>query len=131
MPAGGVLYNVLVLEKIVRALDQRSEPQIDFRLASGGDFMVLSFHHQPSFNHQKHHLVADILLGIGRGHGEISLFEARLVSQVRPFITPAVPDPFFRIDEIVSLMGFLVETDIVKDEKLGLRAEMGDIRDTG
>jgi len=129
IPPGHVLDDVLVPLEPVGHLDQGRRLHVDFRLPGGGHFVVLAFHGNPHLLHDQDHLGAQVLLGIHGGHGEIPLFVAGLVTQVRVLHSPAVPDSFGGIDEVIAELGGVVEADVVEDEKLRLGADKGRIPD--
>ena len=65
---------------------------------------------------------------IGRRHREVAFLVARAVSQI-VFHAAGIPAAFFRVDEIETVLFALIETNIVKDEELGFRAEVRGIGD--
>ncbi len=56
---------------------------------------------------------------------------AGLVAKVGEFFTAGVPDPLGGIDRIEGLVGGGRITDVVEDEELGLRTEIGGIGEAG
>ena len=63
-------------------LHELVEPQIDFALAGGGDFVMLGFDVEPALDHRDHHFVADVHQGIGGRHGEVAFLVTELVAEV-------------------------------------------------
>ena len=132
---GDVLDDVLVEAHLVAHLHELVEPQVDFALAGGGDFVVLGFDVEPALDHRDHHLVADVHQGIGRRHGEVAFLVAQLVAEVgfalRRVILAAVPLAFFAVDVEVAAVGRLIEADVVEDEELGFGADEAGVGDAG
>ena len=58
------------------------------------------------------------------GNGEIALFRARLVGQVRRLVLADVPAAFTGIDFVEGVIDVLSVEDIVEDEELCFRAEI-------
>src|SRR5947209_5187354 len=63
---------------------------------------------------------------IGGRHREVAFFEARAISQI-VFRAARVPAALFRVNEIKTVLFTLVETDVIKDKKFRLGAEVGSI----
>ena len=78
MPAGHVLDDVLVHHQFVRRLDQRTEADIDFRLARRRRLVMMLLNGNPDLLHLQDHLAADILLRIGRRNGKVAFLMADL-----------------------------------------------------
>ncbi len=77
--------------KVVRHHLHRCETKIDFGLARGGDFVVLTLNGNASLLELETHFVADVLLAVGRGDGEVTLFRANLITEIRKLLARAVP----------------------------------------
>ena len=127
--AGHVLDHVLVLEQLVRHLDQRAEAHVDLRLAAGRHLVVLRLDRDADLLEGQHHLAADVLLAVRRRNREVAFLVARLVAEVRAFHAARVPAPLDRIDVVVAFVLVLVEADVVEDEELRLRPEVGGVGD--
>ena len=85
-------------------------------------------HDRTQFGHGEHHFRAQVLIVIGGCNREIALAESRPVAQIVCF--PArVPPSLFGVDVVKAILLALIEADVVEDEKLGFRSEIGCIRD--
>ena len=104
---------------------------VDFALPARGDLVMLGLDLHAALDHRQHHLRADVVQGVGGGHGEVAFLVAKLVAEVGLFVAAGVPGPFDRIDEVVAGMLVLIVADVVEDEELQFRAEVGDVGDAG
>ncbi len=57
--AGNILGDIFVDQKLVSHAGQCSEFHTQFRLTSGGDFVVMDFHRDARFFERHHDLTAD------------------------------------------------------------------------
>ena len=110
-------------------LHQRQKAQIDLRLPRRRHLVVVLLHPQPHPLHRADHLRADVLLAVGRRHRKVPFLVARLVPQVRVLLAPRVPLPFGGIQEVEPLVLVLPVADVVENEELRLRAEVGHVAD--
>src|ERR1039458_1574201 len=115
---------VLIEHHIVRRLHQLVEPLIDLALAAGGHFVVMTLDVQAALDHGLHHFAAQILVVVGRRHREVAFLVARAVAQV-VLAAARVPTPFLGVDKVKTAVLILVETDVIENEELGFRAEIG------
>ena len=92
--------DVFVILHVVGHLLHRSETDVDFGLAGGGDFMMLALDRDAGFLQLETHLVADVLQGVGRRNREIAFLRANFVAEIREFFLAAVPMAFRAIDEV-------------------------------
>ena len=69
--------------------------------------------------------------GIGRGHREIAFLVAELVAEVGLLVAARVPGAFDAVEEVVAGMLVLIVANVVEDEELELRAEIGGVGDAG
>ncbi len=93
--------------------------------------MVLALNGDAGLFQLKAHFVADVLLGIGRGHGEVTFLGPDFVTEIRELFLPAVPVAFHTVDQVKGGIAGVAETDFIKDEELGLGAEIGGVGDPG
>ena len=126
-----VLADVLVPLQRVGDLHQRVEPEVDLGLAGGGHLVVLRLDLQPHLLHDADHLVAQVVLRVGRRDGEVPFLVARLVAEVRLLLSPGVPGPLVGVDGIEAEVRPAAVADVVEDEELGLRSEVRRVRDAG
>ncbi|MBA7589415.1 hypothetical protein ES708_31500 [subsurface metagenome] len=131
VPASGVLDHVLVLKQLVRHGHQARKAHVDLSLTSRGCLMVLRLDFDSDTFENQHHLGAQILLAVRRRNRKVPFFVPGLVAQVRRLNPSGIPAPFYRIDMVVALMLVLIETDVVEDEKLRLRSEIGGVGQLG
>ena len=127
---GSVLDDVLVEHHRVRHLDEGREPQVDLGLTAGADLVVLALGVETELLHREDHLAPHVLVLVGRRHREVALLVPRLVAEVRTFVGAAVPAALDRVDLVEAEVRTAVETHVVEDEELGLRAEEGGVRQT-
>ncbi len=73
----------------------------------------------------------EVLQGVDRRDGEVSLLVPGAVTQVGSSVPARVPDALLRIDVVVSRVLVLVEADGVENEELQLRSEEGGVCDAG
>ena len=118
MLIGNVLDDVLVETHVIGHRHEIVIFEVDFRLASRRDLMVLCLDLQAAVDHGLHHLVANIHELIGWRHGEISLFMPKLVAQIGIFVGAPIPLAFATVDKVPAAVGALIETDIVEDKKI-------------
>src|SRR5215469_17219146 len=82
----------------------------------------MTLHLNTATLHGQNHLGAQVLIVISRRNRKISLAETRTIPEVVPFPS-GVPATFLGIDVVEPILRSLIESDIVKDEKLSFRAE--------
>jgi hypothetical protein len=121
--------DVLVPLQRVGALHQRVESEVDFPLSGRGDLVVLCLDLQADGLHHAHHLVADVVEGIGGGDGEVPFLVTRLVTEVGSLLPAGVPGSLLGIDVEVPVIGCRGEPDVVEDEELGFRTEVRSVGD--
>ena len=85
---------------------------------------------EPALDHRLDHLGADVLVVVGRRNREVAFLVARPVAEIVA-LAARVPAAFFGINEVEAGVLVLVEADVVEDEELGFRAEIGGVRDAG
>ena len=129
--AGDVLDDVLVLQHVVGHLDQRSVAHVDLALAAGGDLVMMGLDLEAALDHRQHHLGAHIVQGVGRRTGEIAFLVAELVAEVGLLVAAGVPGAFDAVEEVIAGMLRLVVANVVEDEELHFRAEIGGVGDAG
>ncbi len=126
----GVLDDVLVLEDVVRGLQERPVAHVDLGLAGRADLVVMDLDVDPDLLQVDHHLAAEVLVLVHGGQGEVALLVARPVPQVlATHLGARVPDPFGGVHVVVALVLVLVEPDRVEDVELGLGTPVADVRD--
>ena len=113
-----------------RHLDQLVEPQVDLRLSAGPDLVVLGFDVQTALDHALHHLVADVHHLVRRRHREVAFLVPQLVAQIGLLVAATVPLALDAVQEVETLVRLLIEADIVEDEELRFRSEVGGVGDT-
>ena len=131
---GRVLDDVLVLEDVVRGLEQRVEPHVDLGLAGRADLVVMHLDLDADLLEVEHHLRAQVLVLVHRRDGEVALLVAWLVTEVRRIavaLAARVPHAFDRIDVVVALVLVLIEPDRVEDVELALRSPVARVGDPG
>ena len=79
---------------------------------------------RPQLDHGLHHLGAQVLIVIGGRNREIAFLVARPVAEV-VLLAAGIPAAFFGVDEVEAGVRVLIEADVVEDEELGFRAEVG------
>ena len=79
---GDILHDVLEQHHVVGRADQRVKAQINLRLASTGDLMMVTLDLEPAALHGERHLGTQVLIMVGRRYREITLFVARTIAQV-------------------------------------------------
>ena len=110
--------------------EQRVEAHVDLGLAGRAHFMVLHFDLDAHVLQGEDHLRAQVLEMVHGRDGEIPLLVPGLEAEVGLLVLARVPDTFYRVDEVIALVGVLVEADVVENEELGLRAEIGRVCQT-
>ncbi len=70
-----------------------------------------------------------ILLAVRGRNREVAFLVSRLVPEVRAFHATRVPAPLHRVDVVVAFVLVLVEADVIEDEELGFRPEIGGVRE--
>jgi len=78
-----VLDHVLEPHELVGAVHEALELHADLTLAARGDLVVTDFDLDAGLGQRGHHRLPEIAERVGRRHGKISLFVARLVSEIR------------------------------------------------
>ena len=120
MSARYVFDDVLVQHHLVCGSQKGIKSDIDFGLTGRGCLVMMLFDLDTDLFHFQDHLAPDILLGIGRSHGEIPLLMPNLPPQIDPLL-PHVPGTFLRVDIIEAAVAGLVVTGMIEDEKFGFR----------
>src|SRR5271165_343599 len=91
---------------------------------------MMALHVDATVLHGQHHFGAQVLIMVGGRHRKIAFPVARTVAEIVRF--PArVPAALFGVDEVKAVILALVEADIIKNEKLGLGAELRSVGDAG
>src|SRR5271165_3883594 len=127
---GHILRHVLVQHHVVGGTQKRLVTKVNFRLAAGGNLVMMAFHLHTAALHGKCHFGAEVLVVIGRRDWKVALFVAGAVPKIG-FSAPGVPAAFVGIHEVVSFVLVLVEADVIEDEELGLCAEVGGVSEAG
>ena len=81
--------------------------------------------------HGKHHLGADVLQRIRGRCGEITLFIAKLMTEVGTLVGARVPGGLDRIHLVEGMILRLIEAHIIENEKLRLGTEVSHVANTG
>ncbi len=72
---------------------------------------------------REHDARTQVLLFVDGRNREIALLVAGPVGQIGlATVLPGVPDPFFRVDVVITLVRVLIEAHRVEDVELGLRS---------
>ena len=129
--AGDVLDDVLVEADLIGHPHQFLVAHVDLALPRRGHFVMLGLDVDPRMDHRLHHLVAEIHHLVAGGEGAVALLEAELAAEIRPFLPPPVPFRLRGIDVVVTLVGVLIEADVVENEELRLRADEAGVGDPG
>src|SRR5260221_9534383 len=125
----GVLHDVFEPEQLVGHLDQAVVLHVDLTLAGRRDLVVRNLDGDPEGLHALHSVRPNILLRVVRRSREISLLRADLVAQVRPLVLARVPDRLARVDPVHARVALVLVPDVVEDEKLRLRPDVGRVGD--
>ena len=128
---GHVLDDVLVHQHAVGHFHQFVKSQVDFRLAGGADFVVLTFDIQAAIDQGLHHLVAKIHHLVSRRNREIAFLVPELVAQVGLFVAAAIPFAFDAVDVVEAFVRVLIEADVVEDKEFGFGAQVSRVGDAG
>ena len=128
---GHALHHVLVEHQLVRHGRQGVESHVDLGLSGGAHLVVLDLDLDAELLHREDHLGAQVLKMVHRRNREVPLFVAGLEAQVGPLVRAGVPDSLDRIDLVETLVRVLIEADVVEDEELRLRPEVGGVRYPG
>src|SRR5437016_13665177 len=87
--------------------------------------MALNF--QPAGLHGHGHLGAQVLIVVSGRHREVTFLVTRPIAQV-VLRASGIPAALFSINEIETLIFFLVKTHVIEDEELSFRAEESCVR---
>jgi hypothetical protein len=123
-------FGMKVTVFLVGHLDERRVPHVDLGLAGRAHLMVLALDLHPQLLELKRHLAAQVLEGIGRSNREVPLLVARLVAEVGVLHPTAVPPALLGVDVVVAGVLVGLEADVVEDEELRLRTEVGRVGDS-
>ena len=127
-----VLNHVFQYLYFVALLYEASEPHADFALARRRDLVVMNFHTEAHFFQGQAHLRANILQGVDRRYGEVATLDPRAVTGVAVLVFLArVPGPLLGIDPVERAVHVAAIANVVKNEKLVLRAEERLVGDPG
>ena len=120
MAPGHALDHVLVQHELVGHGQQGVEAHVDLGLAGGAHLVVLDLDLDTHLLHGEDHFRAEVLEVVHGRDREIAFLVPGLETEVGPLAFARVPDAFDRVDVVVTLVGVLVETDVVENEELGL-----------
>src|ERR1019366_3197948 len=98
MAGGDVFADVFVHHHVVGHGHQGLVAHVDFALAAGGDFVVMGFDGDAQVDQLGNHFASDVLHRVHRRRGEISFFEANLVTQIAGVLVTAAPDSLAATD---------------------------------
>ena len=128
----GVLDDVLELHHVVGRGLERGETVVDLLLSARTHLVVGTLDGQPDLLEDTAHLVANIRVLIGGGHGKIPALEANFVPHVAPlFASPRVPIGFGGVHlEEGGVRADLV-AHVVEQVELGLGADETLVGDPG
>ena len=128
------LTTYLYIITLVGHLEQRVEAHVDLGLAGGGHLVVVHLDRDArrsiSVSTISERMSWSWSVG---GHREVAFLVARPGSPGcgRRCRLPGVPDALVGVDEVEAVVAALVEADVVEDEELGLRPEVGGVGDAG
>ena len=77
-----VLHDVLVKQHVIGRFYERIVFQINFSLATGGNFVVMAFHIKTAANHGHDHFAAQVLIVVHGRDWKIAFFVARTISEI-------------------------------------------------
>ncbi len=131
-----VFDDVLVQAHAVGDGHQIVKTQVDFRLAGGGDFVMLRLDIESTVDHRHHHLVAQIHQLIGGGDGKVAFLMPQLVAQIRApalrtIVRAAVPLGFVAVNEKVTMLRCLIEANIIEHKELRLGSNVARVGHAG
>ena len=118
-----IANHILVEVHLVARANQGVETDVDFGLASGGDFMMLPLNLHPEILQHESNLIADILLCVGRRNREVSLLVTDFVPSVRHFFAATVEDALGRIHLIERAPRGGVIANIIKNKEFRFRSK--------
>ncbi len=128
---GNIADDVLVQHQVVGGPQERAVPDVDFRLPRGPHLVVLHLDGDAGPEQRPCHLRAQIGEVVGRGYGEVTALEPGLVAEVPAvLLTGRVPGCFDGVDSVHGTVRAVVIANVVEDVELGLRAEVGGVRET-
>ena len=97
-------------------------------MLGGSDFVMVLFRLDAHVLHDRQHFAAHVLFGVDRGDREIAALHAGTMAEVALGVFGAgVPGAFLAVDIVEGLVHADVEADIVEDEELGFRTEIGGV----
>ncbi len=126
---GGLFGGVFVVDEFVSHAEEMVVAEVDFALASGGDFVMVAFNFDAEAEEGADDVVAEIGEGIDGWGGKVAFAQADLVALVFGAFLAAVPDAFDGIDGVTGLVDGLFIADGVEDEELGFGSEAGFVGD--
>ncbi len=127
---GDVLDHILHDLRPVGTLHQSGEFGADFALAGVGHFVVMHFDRHAHLFEQQAHFRADVLQTVNRGHREIAALHRRAVAHIAAFhLVAGGPGGFVGVDLDEAARHVHIPADLVENEKLGFRTEIGGIAD--
>jgi hypothetical protein len=109
---------------VVSHLQEIVEAEVNFGLATSSHFVMLAFDIETAIDHRLHHLIADVHHLVRGRDREITFLVPQFVTQVGTFLLAPIPLAFDAIDVVVTLVGLLVEADVVEDEEFRFRSEV-------
>ncbi len=98
MLASCVLRDVFVKHDVVCGPEQRIETDIDLRLSSGANLMMLGLDRYAQLFEQQCHLATNVLKCVIGCDREVAFLHAHAVTKIGGAITRAVPMRFIRVD---------------------------------
>src|SRR5204862_1113638 len=120
----------VILHRIAHHFEGR-ETDVDLCLAGRGYFVMLFVDWNTCFLELERHLVADVLQGVHRWNRKISLLRSNLVTEIRKFLSRAVPMAFDAVNEMERGVGRVAKAHFVEDKKLSFGSEERGIGDAG
>src|SRR5262249_35105260 len=100
-------------------------------LPARGRLVPMQFDLEATLDHRSHHFRPHVVHRVRGRARKVPFRVAQLVPEVRILFASGVPRSFGAIDLVEGAVRRLVVADVVEDEELHLRAEMGDVRDPG
>ncbi len=126
-----VADDVLVEHQVVGGPQERAVPDVDLGLPGGPHLVMLHLDGDTRAEQRPHHLRAQIGEMVGRGYREVATLEPGLVAEIPAlFLAGSVPGCLDGVDGVHGTVRVVVVTNVVEDVELGLRAEVGGVRET-
>ena len=126
-----IFDDVLILHHIVSHRHHLIETKVNFALPGSTHFVVLALHLQTAIDQCLHHVVTDIHQMIVGRHWKVATLVTDLMAQVGTLILATIPFSFDAVQVEKSTLGRLVESHIVKNEKLCFGTEKRRVGDAG